>query len=261
MRLLEDARYDGDPMREALSGLWECYQHQLLQLERLTSISDGFQSALLKRHQTLEDRFARQIRQLRKIVRISDHYQEMLRQVNLSLKLASTRDPLTELANRRLMMERMESEVAAGERMARPLSLILVDIDHFKQINDSLGHDAGDRVLIEMARALARELRAYDVCARWGGEEFMILLPDTPGAGAMRVAQRLCRNLSALPYAGLPPDTRVTVSIGVAEYQIGSSVRDLIKRADDALYDAKRAGRDTAMLAVPAPRYADVVSG
>lgn len=255
--LLEEGGREGDPMREALATLWERYQHQLGQLERLTSISDGFQSALLQQHQSLEDRYARQIRQLRKIVRISDHYQEMLRQINLTLKLASTRDPLTNLANRRLMMERVEAEVASAERQNRPLSLILVDIDHFKAINDSLGHDAGDRVLIEMSRALSRELRAYDVCARWGGEEFMILLPDTPGSGALRVAERLCRNMRTLPYMGLPADTRVTVSVGVAEYRMGSSLGELIKRADGALYDAKRAGRDTAVLAPPAAAYPD----
>lgn len=255
--ILADGRHDEHPAREALASLWQNYQHHLTQLERMTCISDGFQTALIQQHQTLEQRYDRQMRQVRKIVRISDHYQEMLRDVNATLKLASTRDPLTNLANRRLMMERMEAEIAATDRHRRPLSLILVDIDHFKNINDSMGHDAGDRVLIEMSRALARELRTYDVCARWGGEEFMILLPDTPGTGAMRVAERVCQTMRTLPYLGLPPETRVTVSIGVAEYGPGSSLGEAVKRADAALYAAKHGGRDRAVLASAARPYVD----
>jgi len=254
-QLLDRPEFEGHPLRQALAGLWDQYQHHLHQLEKLTAISDGFQSVLLEQNQSLEERYARQLRQLRKIVRISDHYQEMLREVNLTLKLASTRDPLTNLANRRLMMERLSAEVASAERLGRPLSLILIDIDHFKEVNDSLGHDAGDRVLMEISRALARELRAYDVCARWGGEEFLILLPETPGIGALRVSERLCRHVSGIEFMGLPPDVRVTVSIGVAEYQMGSSVSEVVKRADAALYEAKRAGRNTAILATPRMDY------
>jgi diguanylate cyclase (GGDEF)-like protein len=246
--ILNDPAALKNPAGQALAALWERYQHQLAQLEKVSAISDGYQSVLLEQNQTLEERYARQIRQLRKIVRISDHYQQMLRDVNLTLKLASTQDPLTNLSNRRLMMDRMTAELASAERLNRPLSLFLVDIDHFKKINDTLGHDAGDRVLIEIARTLAKELRAYDVCARWGGEEFMVLLPETPGNGALRVAERLCRNVQHIEFMGLPPDIRISVSVGVAEYERGSSVAALIKRADIALYGAKRAGRNTAVL-------------
>jgi diguanylate cyclase (GGDEF)-like protein len=249
LKLIEDPMYAGHPLLEALGTLWEQYQAQLAQIERVTSISDGYQSVLMEKNLSLGERYARQIRQLRKIVRISDHYQAMLRDVNVTLKLASTRDPLTNLANRRLMLERMTEEVASASRLDRPLSANLVDIDHFKQINDRLGHDAGDRVLIGIARALALELRAYDVCARWGGEEFMVLLPDTRGVGALRVAERLCRNVYALHHLGLPADVRVSVSIGVAEYHPDYSLNDMIKRADDALYEAKNSGRNRAVLA------------
>ena len=247
-QLLEDEEHDGHPLRHALEELWQAYQHQLALIERVTAISDGYQSVLLGQNQSLQDRYNRQIRRLQKMVKISDQYQSMLRDVNATLKLASTCDALTNLANRRLMVERMTAEIASADRRDRPLSLILVDIDHFKRINDEMGHDAGDRVLIRIARSLASELRPYDTCARWGGEEFMILLPDTPEVAALRVAERLCRNIYNLQHTDFPSDIRVSVSIGVAEHKTGFSMEDLVKRTDTALYEAKAAGRNTAIL-------------
>jgi diguanylate cyclase (GGDEF)-like protein len=247
--LLGEEQYREHPLRAALSSLFERYQDHLTQLERLTSISDGYQTALRERNQTITDRYARQMRQLKKIVRISDQYQQMLRESNETLKTTSTRDPLTGLANRRLMLERLQSETAIAERRLSPFTIALIDIDHFKLINDNFGHQAGDEVLIAIAHTLADGLRAYDVCARWGGEEFMALMPHTTGADALEIAVRLRRRVNELAHPALSGQDAPTISIGIAEYHLNTSFSEAIKRADGTLYEAKSSGRDRIVLA------------
>jgi diguanylate cyclase (GGDEF)-like protein len=246
--LLGDPQYDGHPLREALAALFAQHQEQLAQIERVTSISDGYHSALRQRNESLAERYRKQIRQLQKIVRISDHYQEMLREANEALKVASTQDHLTGLANRRLMIERLNSEAAAVQRNKNTFCIAVIDIDHFKQINDGYGHDVGDAVLIEVARGLSKTLRAYDVCARWGGEEFLVLLPETDGAQAQETANRIRSAISALRFQGLPPDLGLSVSVGLCQHAVEASVEESIKRADLALYEAKKQGRDRVVL-------------
>ncbi|MBV9865867.1 MAG: biofilm regulation diguanylate cyclase SiaD [Abitibacteriaceae bacterium] len=248
-QLLDDPQYAGHPLREALGALLQRYDDQLTQLERLTSISDGYQSVLRARNESLTERYRKQIRQLQKIVRISDHYQKMLQETNEALKVASSQDPLTGLPNRRLMMERLKSEAALVARNKSPFSLALLDIDHFKRINDEYGHDIGDAALTSTARALCAGVRAYDFCARWGGEEFMVLLPETSGESAMEISSRVCMSVSTLQHSSLPADKRISVSIGVAEHAPGSEIAETIKQADLALYKAKHAGRNRVMLA------------
>jgi len=247
--LLADEQYREHPLREALAALFERYQNHLLQIERLTSISDGYQTVLRERNQTITERYARQMRQLKRIVRISDHYQQMLRESNEALKTSSTRDPLTSLANRRLMLERLHTETAVAERRNSPFALALIDVDHFKQINDRFGHQAGDEVLVSIAHTLAAGLRAYDLCARWGGEEFMVLMPHTTGANALEIAVRLRRRVNALQYPDIAGIETPTISMGIAEYQMDTSFSETIKRADSALYKAKSRGRDRIVLA------------
>jgi diguanylate cyclase (GGDEF)-like protein len=244
-RLLEAPEYDGHPMRDAQAALCDRYRDKLSNLERLTSLSDGYQSVLRDRNQSLADRYRKQIRQLQKIVRISDHYQQMLHDVNESLHIASTQDPLTGLPNRRLMLDRLNSEAALVERQKTTFCLALIDIDHFKQINDQFGHDVGDAVLVDIARTLAAGLRAYDICARWGGEEFMVLLPETTGPSSVEIAQRLQEHVNMMHHDRLPKGQRPSVSVGLAECNSTSSLADTIKRADMALYEAKCAGRNT----------------
>jgi diguanylate cyclase (GGDEF)-like protein len=248
-RLLEDPQYEGNDLREPLAALFQRYQDHLIQLERLTSISDGYQTALLERSESIAERYHKQIRQLYKIVRISDHYQEMLREMNETLRVASTEDPLTGLANRRLMLDRLTAETALSERRRSPFSIAVIDVDHFKQINDRYGHDVGDAVLICLARALIHEVRAYDICARWGGEEFMTLLPETAGSDAFIIADRLRKKLWSFKAPEMPPDLRISVSIGVAEHRLDTTLTDTIKLADRALYQAKDAGRNCVILA------------
>jgi diguanylate cyclase (GGDEF)-like protein len=247
--LLADSQYEGHPLRDALAALLQRYHDQLASLERLTSISDGYQSALRDQNLSVTQRYQKQIRQLQKIVRISDHYQEMLRELNDALKIASTQDPLTGLPNRRLMLERLNSEAALSDRQGTTFSIALIDIDYFKQINDSFGHDVGDTVLVEMASALTTGLRAYDICARWGGEEFMVLLPETPGDIAIEIARRLQVAVAVASYDKLPATTRPTISAGLAERPPATPIADTMKRADQALYRAKNAGRNSIVLA------------
>jgi len=166
-------------------------------------------------------------------------------------RLAST-DALTGLTNRRRFLELATRELARARRYNTPLALMIVDLDHFKAINDQHGHQVGDQALAHAARVLAAAVRDVDVISRHGGEEFAILLPMTDAEGAFEVAERCCRRLADTPLeaSGIGP-IEVTCSLGVAA-GVGSEVGtldDLLQRADAALYRAKAGGRDRVELA------------
>lgn len=195
------------------------------------------------------ERYDKQVRHLHKLVRISDQSQKTLQDLNKTLKIASLHDPLTNLPNRRLMMERLEVEAAAVSRGRRAFSLAVLDVDRFKALNDDSGHETGDIALIAIAGAIKHSLRAYDICARWGGEEFIILLPETLSEEALEISERLRDRIHALQLPDFPELAAVAVSIGVAQHSPEGSYRKTIKRADDAMYRAKREGRNRALLA------------
>ena len=153
-------------------------------------------------------------------------------------------DELTGLANRRHGEQQLERQVALCVRNGQDLGLTRIDIDHFKTINDSRGHQAGDRVLVEVARRLADAIRGGDELARWGGDEFVVLLPNTDRAGVVRAAERLRDAVAGAPIALEGADVGVTISVGWAHWA-GDTASDLLVRADRALYAAKAAGRDT----------------
>ena len=242
--LLDDAQYDDHPLRAALAQLWETHSDYLQQLERLTTISDGYQSALREQNQSMSQRYQKQIRQLNKIVRISDRYGEMQRALNDALKIASTHDPLTDLPNRRLALDRLKAEKASVERGRDTFSLAMIDIDRFKRINDQSGHDVGDAVLVRVAQAMTGILRGYDMCARWGGEEFLVLLPEISPPRAFAIVERLRLTVGSLSYPKLPTTTHVSISVGLTEFVSGEDLDETIKRADLALYEAKALGRN-----------------
>ncbi|HOL38419.1 MAG TPA: GGDEF domain-containing protein [Rubrivivax sp.] len=162
------------------------------------------------------------------------------------LRRQACTDELTGVANRRRFMERLQAE---HERLLRhphlQCALLALDIDHFKQVNDTHGHAAGDAVLVEVARAMRLATRQQDLVARWGGEEFMILLPDTGRAEATALAQRLRRQVQSARIAHGAGVLGVTVSIGVgALSSADDALEHVLRRADRALYRAKSAGRN-----------------
>lgn len=171
------------------------------------------------------------------------------------LEVLATRDPLTGVANLRHFRRLADLELEHARRMGRSLSLLALDIDHFKRINDSWGHAAGDAVLQAFAAACRAALREYDILGRVGGEEFAVALPNTGADGAAIIAERVRRQVEAmaLPVAG----PAVTVSIGVAAAAFAdpmagdADIPELLKRADAALYRAKAAGRNRVEMAEP----------
>ncbi|MGB0679373.1 MAG: diguanylate cyclase [Polyangiales bacterium] len=163
----------------------------------------------------------------------------------------TVRDPLTRLYNRRHLDERCAAEFAFAKRHESSLSVLWIDIDHFKRLNDTHGHQAGDAVLSALAGFLARVMRTEDVAGRYGGEEFVVLLRRTPLSDALALAERLCRGVRALAVPWDGEELRTTVSIGVACYvhaQGFSNAEELLKAADAAMYRAKNSGRDRASL-------------
>jgi diguanylate cyclase (GGDEF)-like protein len=171
-----------------------------------------------------------------------------LRAHNVQLERLATTDALTGLVNRRVTQERLEEAVSRSRRHGRPLSALMIDVDHFKGINDALGHAAGDEVLVALATAVRDRLRREDVCGRWGGEELAVVLPDTTVEEAALVGEAL-----RLTVATLPLRAPATISVGVAERREHDSAETLVRRADAALYAAKRAGRNTVRVALGSP--------
>ncbi len=179
----------------------------------------------------------------------------------------AVRDGLTKAFNRRYLDRRLADEIARAERFGRPLSLALVDIDHFKQVNDARGHQCGDRALAAVSAALRSGLRESDVLARYGGEEFCILLLETEPAAALATVERLRAAVAATPIQATGPDEEpaegsfradpftLTVSAGVAGLMPGEGPAALLERADAALYRAKRRGRNRVVAAGPEAPY------
>ena len=160
-------------------------------------------------------------------------------------------DHLTGLYNRRYFMNRAGEEIERSLRHQEPLSVLMLDIDNFKQFNDTYGHATGDRVLQTVARAMKDALRRPDICSRHGGEEFAVLLPNTPGDNAYFVAERVRRTLSGTRYTGLglPPEVNITLSVGVATCpRDATGLDELMELADKALYQAKADGRDMVVM-------------
>jgi diguanylate cyclase (GGDEF)-like protein len=248
-KLLAEPEYQGHPLHAALERLHQQNIERLDRLERIARISDGYQSLAREQNLSLSERYQKQLRKLEKVARISDRYQQMMRDLNLALQEASNRDPLTSLANRRMLIERLKEEVGRAVRLKQPFVLAMVDVDHFKQVNDTWGHDIGDRMLEEIARVLQAEIRAYDLCGRWGGEEFLILLPDTHLSDVAPVIERVRCGLESLSVRVSTETLSVSASFGVAEHRPGESYSQTLNRADAALLDAKRAGRNRCVFA------------
>lgn len=171
--------------------------------------------------------------------------------VNAELEKALTRieelavrDELTGLYNRRYLMDALEREKTRADRSGRLFSVVMLDIDHFKRINDSFGHQQGDVVLKAVSRAAQDAIRSNDFCARYGGEEFLVVLEELPVAGARACTERLRTSVEALSFPDLGDDFHVTISLGYTQYRQGEPLAQTIARADAALYRAKHSGRN-----------------
>lgn len=177
-----------------------------------------------------------------KIKALQDHLKE---KNQLLQKLAQT-DPLTELYNRRHIMTALTSEFDRSRRFGSPFAFLMIDLDHFKRVNDTYGHMQGDKVLQSTSWEIQSVLRQYDSAARFGGEEFALLLPEAALDDAVMVAERLRENISNIEFSGELEDLKITASIGVAgiPHEKINSIEDLIRLADVALYAAKNKGRN-----------------
>jgi diguanylate cyclase (GGDEF)-like protein len=168
-----------------------------------------------------------------------------LEEVNQRYQELATTDPLTGLRNRRYFQDRLREECARSDRMYQPVSLIMMDLDHFKNVNDRHGHPVGDQVLAHAARLLSGSVRSCDVACRVGGEEFAVLCPGAREDEARRVAERVRRALERTPLAvGGELEVTITGSFGLAVREPDSGTEDLVRQADHALYQAKAGGRN-----------------
>lgn len=185
---------------------------------------------------------------------------QKLRERNQDLREAMARiqelvdvDALTGVYNRRRLFEVISEESNRYSRSPGSFSLCLLDVDYFKDVNDTYGHQAGDTILRGIAQCVSKGLREIDCFGRYGGEEFLLVLPQTPMEGARIKAERVRRCIESLRFDDIKPDMRVTVSIGVAEFQCGENTDDTLARADHALYEAKHRGRNQVVVSEQPP--------
>jgi two-component system cell cycle response regulator len=175
-------------------------------------------------------------------------------QLHAEAERLSVTDPLTGAWNYRYFSRRFEQEIERSRRFGRVLALLMLDIDHFKLVNDRFGHQRGDEVLVEFASRVTGSVRDIDTFARYGGEEFVLILPETNLEGGLAVAEKLRRGTDKTPFCGEGDDhgVRLTVSIGVACFpEHATQPEELLRAADEALYEAKLQGRDRVVTAGP----------
>jgi diguanylate cyclase (GGDEF)-like protein len=229
---------------DELDNLIVAYNDMTLRLRESHEQSLRAEAALTRARDELESRVAERTKDL---IELNGQLMREIgerKKAEEALARAAKTDPLTGLMNRRAMLDHLDYQRARTERSRIPFAVVLGDVDHFKRINDTLGHDVGDRVLAEVARRLRAVLRAQDLVARWGGEEFLLVLPETDLPGGLHAAEKVRAAIGDSPFAALDEGLPVNMSLGVALFAAGRSVDRALKAADDALYRAKRGGRD-----------------
>ncbi len=230
--------------RDEFDHLVEAFNSMSQRLAQSQAQSDEARDALRLANSELEFRVGERTRELSETnVRLQREI-EARRQMEEMLVQCAQQDPLTGLMNRRAMMEQLYYQVGAYQRSRKPIALLMVDIDHFKRINDRCGHQAGDTVLKSIAARIQSGIRKQDRMARWGGEEFLLLLPDTDARGAAVLAEKVRALVAGETVAAEGETVEATISIGVTEYRDAQSVDDFIRAADLNMYQAKRNGRN-----------------
>ena len=235
--ILDGEKWSGELWNLRKDGNLYCEE---MHIAPVRAVNEGISNFVAVKHDVTERKHAEEKAKLAKegLVLLNKELREANEHI---LKLSQT-DALTGLANRRTIDERMRNEMARAERLGCGFSVILGDLDHFKSINDEFGHLVGDRVLVAAAAVFAEQARTYDLPARFGGEEFLVLLPESTLADAMAIAQRI-RN--AVAEVAVPELTRqLTISLGISTWGQGDTLGALVGRADAALYQAKRRGRN-----------------
>ena len=192
----------------------------------------------------LTEKYRRLLRRMGKILLISDGYQAQLMDLNGRLNLLAHTDGLTGLSNRQDGVEKLEAERSRAERHGGTFSVVIADVDDFKLVNDTRGHEAGDRLLAQLGRVFRSTMRREDTCARWGGEEFLFLLPETDSRAAEALVGKLLTAVRRLKVSHQGAVLACTLSAGTATFHPGSTVNDLLRLADAGLYEAKRLGKD-----------------
>ncbi|HEV8691423.1 MAG TPA: diguanylate cyclase [Ideonella sp.] len=267
-----ELRGDRDKARHALQ---ELIQHMLSELGELDQHTGRFSAGMLRYAETIEraDSLESLAGVVREMVddsrtvhglvnatreRLAGEHQratdleQQVRSLETELRKLSDEvgtDALTQVANRRGLMQAFDAEKSRLERDGGPLAVGLLDIDNFKRLNDSLGHTVGDQALVALAQHVRQSLRPVDVVARFGGEEFVVLLPGTPVEEAQKVLTRLQRELTASLFMHDGKEVFVTFSAGVTSYRLGERVEEALERADEALYEAKRTGKNRTCIA------------
>jgi len=228
--------------------VWELYRWQIVSAAALIVLEGMLITALvlsLRSRRRAMSELASERNSLED--RILQRTLELL-QANRKLEQLATTDPLTGIANRRKMTEQIAQELERARRFHHPLSLLMIDIDHFKRINDTYGHEVGDQAIIQTATLLTASLRAVDMVARFGGEEFVLLMPETHIAVAVHAAERLRARAAELRVrTEFGVEVELTISIGVAAadpHGTPDTPSSLLVRSDKALYRAKKEGRN-----------------
>ena len=246
---VEMPKLDGHGVLAALQASPDMADTPVVFLTARTTTEDVVEGLRLGAHDYLRKPFepAELLARVSAAVRVKT-LQDELRQRNIELDAMSRTDTLTGLPNRREMQERLLAAASAGRRHGQPSGVLMVDVDHFKAVNDTYGHDGGDLVLRAVAQRLDEARRAEDSAGRWGGEEFLVVAPLTDLIGAAQLGERIRNGICESPVrVGEGPEVQVTVSVGVASGH--DDVEVLLAGADAALYTAKRSGRNRVVTA------------
>lgn len=229
---------------DELDHLIHAFNQMSTQLEEVRSKNDATQKALEAAKEELEIRVEERTRDLLQLTEELKHEISERQKAEQALSQAAMSDPLTELLNRRAMYFHLQHALERFKRSHSPFCVLLCDLDHFKNVNDRFGHAAGDKVLKTVAQLLNTSTRGQDLVSRWGGEEFLLLLPDSELTGGVVLAERLRKKIEneTIPFGEW--HIQVTISIGVCRYQPGQTLESCIRAADEALYLAKHRGRN-----------------
>lgn len=235
----------------------------LEKIQNIQSLDSISFEELKNEYIALVERYGRLLKQAIKITRIGDSHQKKLfsakeqieqqkEELNIAYKkldmLART-DPLTGLSNRRDFIEKFQAEKNRFERKGIPFSLILCDIDDFKSFNDRFGHDCGDFILETIAGRIRAMVRKQDTVGRWGGEEFILLLPETPIEGGKKISEEIRKKIAKTTLLFNQYRLSITMTFGVSEFDMDTDIIPCIKEADDALYAGKQKGKNCVVAA------------